>query len=150
MLDNMHTRPQRLSEQLETMQRLLSRSFGLDGAPGSIRSAAYGAFPEINVGRTPATVEVFAFAPGIDAASINVTIERNVLKISGARASAIPSRDVQLQLYANERPEGRFSRAVTLPDDVDPLKVQATYRNGILRVSIALSAAAQPQRITVQ
>ncbi|NKI94898.1 Hsp20/alpha crystallin family protein [Rhizobacter sp. SG703] len=149
MLDNMHT-PQRLSEQLETMHRLLSRSFGLDGAPGSIRSVAYGAFPEINVGRTPASIEVFAFAPGIDAASIDVTIERNVLKISGSRASAIPQRDVQVQLYSNERPEGRFSRAVTLPDDVDPLKVQAKYRDGILRVSIALSAAAQPQRIAVQ
>jgi HSP20 family protein len=150
MLDNMHTRPQRLSEQLETMQRLLSRSFGLDGAPGGIRSVAYGAFPEINVGRTPASVEVFAFAPGIDAASIDVTIERNVLKISGSRASAIPTRDAQIQLYSNERPEGRFSRAVSLPDDVDPLKVQAKYRDGILRVSIALSAAAQPQRIAVQ
>jgi len=150
MLDTMNTRPQRLSEQLETMQRLLSRSFGLDGAPGGIRSVAYGAFPEINVGRTPTSVEVFAFAPGIDAASIDVTIERNVLKISGARASAIPTRDAQVQLYSNERPVGRFSRAVSLPDDVDPLKVQATYRNGILRVSIALSAAAQPQRIAVQ
>jgi HSP20 family protein len=150
MLETMTMRPQSLSEQLETMQRLLSRSFGLDGAPGSIRSVAYGAFPEINVGRTPTSVEVFAFAPGIDAASIDVTIERNVLKISGSRASAIPARDAQVQLYSNERPAGRFSRAVSLPDDVDPLKVQATYRNGVLRVSIALSAAAQPQRIAVQ
>jgi HSP20 family protein len=150
MLETMTMRPQSLSEQLETMQRLLSRSFGLDGAPGSIRSVAYGAFPEINVGRTPTSVEVFAFAPGIDAASIDVTIERNVLKISGSRASAIPARDAQVQLYSNERPVGRFSRAVSLPDDVDPLKVQATYRNGVLRVSIALSAAAQPQRIAVQ
>jgi HSP20 family protein len=150
MLETMTMRPQSLSEQLETMQRLLSRSFGLDGAPGSIRSVAYGAFPEINVGRTPTSVEVFAFAPGIDAASIDVTIERNVLKISGSRASAIPARNTQVQLYSNERPAGRFSRAVSLPDDVDPLKVQATYRNGVLRVSIALSAAAQPQRIAVQ
>jgi HSP20 family protein len=150
MLETMTMRPQSLSEQLETMQRLLSRSFGLDGAPGSIRSVAYGAFPEINVGRTPTSVEVFAFAPGIDAASIDVTIERNVLKISGSRASAIPARDTQVQLYSNERPVGRFSRAVSLPDDVDPLKVQAKYRNGVLRVSIALSAAAQPQRIAVQ
>lgn len=150
MLETMTMRPQSLSEQLETMQRLLSRSFGLDGAPGSIRSVAYGAFPEINVGRTPTSVEVFAFAPGIDPASIDVTIERNVLKIAGSRASAIPTRDAPVQLYSNERPAGRFSRAVSLPDDVDPLKVQATYRNGVLRVSIALSAAAQPQRIAVQ
>lgn len=150
MLDTMLSRPQSLFDQLESVQRLLSRSFGADGAPGGIRSVAYGAFPEINVARTPTSVEVFAFAPGIDAHSLDVTIERNVLRISGVRASAIPRRDGQVQLYANERPEGRFSRAVSLPDDVDPLKVDAKYRDGILRVSIALSAAAQPQRIAVK
>ena len=75
-----------------------------------------------------------------------MTIERNVLKVSGTRTASVPRRDAQVQLYANERPDGRFSRAVSLPDDVDPLKVEAKYRDGILRVSIALSAAAQPQR----
>ena len=150
MLDTMLSRPQSLFDQLDAMQRLLSRSLGAEGAPGGIRSVAYGAFPEINVGRTPSSVEVFAFAPGIDASSLEVTIERNVLKISGVRASSIPSRDANVQLYANERPEGRFSRGVSLPDDVDPLKVEAKYRDGILRISIALSAAAQPQRIAVK
>lgn len=150
MLEIMSTRPQSLFDQLDAMHRLLSRSFGVEGAPGAIRSVAYGAFPEINVARTASSVEVFAFAPGIDASSVEVTIERNVLKISGVRASGIPSRDAKVQLYANERPEGRFSRAVSLPDDVDPLKVEAKYRDGILRISIAVSAAAQPQRITVQ
>ncbi len=150
MPETMFTRPQSLFDQLETMQRLLSRSFGVEGMPGGIRSVGYGAFPEINVGRTPASIEVFAFAPGIDAAALDVTIERNVLKISGARSPAVPRRDAQLQLYSNERPDGRFSRAVSLPDDVDPLKVEARYRDGILRVSIALSASAQPQRIAVQ
>ena len=149
MLDTMLSRPQSLFDQLDAMQRLLSRSLGTEGAPGGIRSVAYGAFPEINVGRTPASVEVFAFAPGIDASSLDVTIERNVLKISGNRVSAIPTRDAKVQLYANERSQGRFSRAVTLPDDVDPMKVEAKYRDGILRISIGLSAAAQPQRIAV-
>ena len=150
MLDTMLSRPQHLFDQLDAMQRLLSRSLGAEGAPGGIRSAAFGAFPEINVGRTPTSIEVFAFAPGIDASALDVTIERNVLKISGVRASAIPTRDAKVQLYSNERPEGRFSRAVSLPDDVDPLKVEARYRDGILRISIALSAAAQPQRIAVK
>ena len=149
MLEIMHTRPQSLFDQLDAMQRLLSRSFG-EGAPGGIRAVAYGAFPEINVGRTPDSVEVFAFAPGIDASSIDVTIERNVLKISGARTSGLPSRDAKAHVYANERPEGHFSRAVSLPDDVDPLNVKASYRDGVLRVSVALSAAAQPQRIAVR
>ncbi len=147
---DMLSRPQGLFEQLESIQRLLSRASGIAGAPGGIRSVAYGAFPEINVGRTPNSVEVFAFAPGIDASSLDVTIERNVLKVSGTRTAGIAKSEPKVQLYANERPEGRFSRAVSLPDDVDPLKVEAKYRDGILRVSVALSAAAQPQRISVQ
>jgi HSP20 family protein len=146
----MLSRPQSLFDQLDVIQRLLSRSLGAEGAPGGIRSIAFGAFPEINVGRTPTSVEVLAFAPGIDAPSLEVTIERNLLKISGTRASAIPHRDAKVQLYANERHQGRLSRAVTLPDDVDPLKVEARYTDGILRISIALSAAAQPQRISVK
>jgi HSP20 family protein len=150
MFDTMLSRPQSLFDQLESIQRLLARAGAGEGAPGGIRSVAYGAFPEINVGRTPNSVEVFAFAPGIDASSLDVTIERNVLKISGARSSAIPKGDSKIQLYANERPQGRFSRAVSLPDDVDPLKVDAKYRDGVLRVSIALSASAQPPRISVQ
>lgn len=150
MRETMLSRPQGLFDQLDTIHRMLARAGGLEAAPGGIRSVAYGAFPEINVGRTPTSVEVFAFAPGIDASSLDVTIERNVLKIAGARPSGIPKAEGNRQLYANERPEGRFSRAVSLPDDVDPLQVKATYRDGILRVSVALSAAAQPQRITVQ
>ena len=150
MFDTMLSRPQSLFDQLDSMQRLLARSLGAESAPGGIRSVGHGAFPEINVGRTPASVEVFAFAPGIDLASLDVTIERNVLKIAGVRTSELPSRDGKTQRYAQERPEGRFSRAVSLPDDVDPLKVEATYRDGVLRISVALSAAAQPQRIAVQ
>lgn len=150
MLDTMLSRPQSLFDQLETMHRLLARSLGSEGAPGGIRSVGYGAFPEINVGRTPTSVEVFAFAPGVDASSLDVTIERNVLRISGERVAPTPKADGRSQLYANERLTGRFTRAVSLPDDVDPLKVQATCRDGILRISVALSATAQPQRITVQ
>jgi HSP20 family protein len=41
-------------------------------------------------------------------------------------------------------------RAVSLPDDIDPGQVRATYREGVLQVSIARSESAQPKRITVQ
>lgn len=150
MLETMFARPQGIFEQLETLQRALSSSMGWDGGPGTIRSVAQGAFPEVNVGRTPKSVEVFVFAPGLDASSIDVTVQRNVLKISGSRSSPIPRGDDQVQLYANERPQGQFARGISLPDDADTSRIEARYRNGILRVSIAVSEAAQPQRIAVQ
>jgi HSP20 family protein len=45
---------------------------------------------------------------------------------------------------------GSFSRTVSLPDDVDPAKVNASYHDGVLQISIARRESAQPQRITVQ
>ncbi len=84
------------------------------------------------------------------AASIDVTVERGVLRISGERDGAGRGKDAKVQAYAAERPVGRFSRAVSLPDDADTSKVEAKYRDGVLQVSIGLSESAQPQRSKVQ
>ncbi|WP_349742061.1 Hsp20/alpha crystallin family protein [Roseateles cavernae] len=127
----------------------------LDGAagalPGSIRSVAQGSEPAINIGRTPGSIEVYAFAPGLDAQRIEVTLDRGVLRISGERASGVPEdRPAQLHVYTRERATGRFNRAVALPDDVDPDRVSASYRDGVLQISIARRESAQARRITVQ
>ena len=124
------------------------------GRPSSIRSAAPGAFPAINIGQTPASVEVWAFAPGIDASKLEVNIDRGVLTLAGERTSSLPddkqARERKLSVYSQERPYGSFRRAISLPDDVDPARVNATYRDGVLQVSIARRESAQPRRITVQ
>ena len=124
------------------------------GRPSSIRSAAPGAFPAVNIGQTPASVEVWAFAPGLDASKLEVNIDRGVLTLSGERASSLPddqqARERKLTVYSQERPYGSFKRAISLPDDVDPARVSATYRDGVLQVSIARRESAQPRRITVQ
>ncbi|MBX3604862.1 MAG: Hsp20/alpha crystallin family protein [Piscinibacter sp.] len=146
----MFYRPQGLFDQLSALHQALTRSLAGDGMPDAIRSVAAGAYPGINVGRTAKSLEIYAFAPGIDAASIDVTVERGVLKISGERHAPKQSSDAKVQAYASERPQGRFSRAITLPDDVDTSKVEAKYRDGVLHISIAVSEAAQPQRIPVQ
>ena len=145
----MFYRPQGLFDQLASLQRTLSRSLSADGAPGSIRSAASGNAPPVNVGRTATSIEVYAFAPGLDAGSIDVTIERGILRISGERKAAQHGNG-PVQAYANERAQGRFTRALSLPDEADTSKVEARYRDGVLRVSVALQQTAQPQRIAVQ
>ena len=150
MLDTMFYRPQGLFDQLTTLHQALTRSLAAEGSPDAIRSVAAGSYPGINVGRTAKSLEVYAFAPGLEAASIDVTVERGVLKISGERHGHKAAADAKVQTYAAERPQGRFTRAITLPDDVDTAKVQAKYRDGVLQVSIAVAETAQPQRIAVQ
>jgi HSP20 family protein len=149
MIDTLFYRPQGLFDQLASLHRTLSRSLASDGVPDGIRAMAAGSAPPVNVGRTAKSIEVYAFAPGLDAGSIDVTIERGILRISGER-KPIQQENGPAHTYANERSHGRFMRALSLPDDADTGKVEARYRDGVLRVSVAVQEAAQPQRITVQ
>lgn len=142
--------PNSLFGQFERLRRELDDVFGVSALPSSIRSVTPGTLPAINVGRTPASVEVYAFAPGLDASKIDVSLDRGVLRIAGERVSGIPADDAKGQVYARERGAGRFTRAISLPDDVDPAQVNASYRDGVLQISIARRESAQPKRITVQ
>lgn len=139
----------------DRLRREFDELFGLTGLPTSIRSAAPGAFPAINIGHTPTSVEVYAFAPGIEPKEIDVTIDRGVMTISGERKSTLPSEDGKsndrnVSVYGNERFAGRFRRAISLPEDVDPAKVEANYRDGVLHVSVGRRESALPKRITIQ
>ena len=136
--------------QFERLRRELDDVFGVPVLPNSIRSVAPGSFPAINVGRTPTSVEIYAFAPGLDATKIDVTLDRGVLRISGERASGIPAEHPKVNVYTRERGTGSFTRAISLPDDVDPTHVNASYHDGVLQVSVARRESAQPKRITVQ
>ena len=134
----------------DRLRRELDELSGWSGLPTSIRSTAPGAFPAINVGNTPGSVEIYAFAPGIDPKQIELTIDRGVLSISGERPSGLPAGDNKVNVYGNERFFGSFRRAISLPEDVDTSKVNASYRDGVLHVSISRRESALPKRITVQ
>lgn len=142
--------PNSLFGQFERLRRELDDVFGVSGLPSSIRSVTPGTVPAINVGRTPTSVEVYAFAPGLDASKIDVSLDRGVLRIAGERASGIPADDLKVHVYTRERGAGSFTRAISLPDDVDPALVNASYRDGVLQISIGRRESAQPKRITVQ
>jgi len=134
---------QRLRDELDDL-------FGAIGTPSGIRAVAPGTFPAINVGNLPQSLEVYAFAPGIDAAKIEVTVDRGVLTLAGERPSTLPDDHTKTNVYSRERPSGRFRRAISLPDDADPAKVQATYRDGVLHISVARRDAPVPTRIAIQ
>ena len=142
--------PNSLFGQFDRLRRELDDMFGIAGLPSSIRSVAPGTWPAFNIGRTSNSLEVYAFAPGLDPAKIEVTLDRGVLRVSGERISTIPSDDSKVHVYTRERGTGSFSRAIALPDDVDPAHVNASYRDGVLQVSVARRESEQPKRIAVQ
>jgi HSP20 family protein len=116
----------------------------------SIRGFGRGGFPALNVGGTPQSVEIYAFAPGLEPTSLNVNLDRGVLTISGERKASLPGPEEKAAVHINERFAGRFSRVVSLADDLDPNAVSADYRDGVLHVSVKRRESAQPRRITVQ
>jgi HSP20 family protein len=149
MYESFLTSPGGLAADFERLQRDLQLAFGLAGRPGSIRAVASGTFPPLNVGSTPASIEIYAFAPGMTAQDFDVRVERGVLSIEGERKRDRPE-DPKQPVYANERFVGRFRRAVSLPEDADPEQVSARYRDGVLHISVARRQAMQPRRIAIQ
>src|SRR4051812_35060375 len=69
----------------------------------SIRGSGWGTFPAIDIGTTPDTIEVVAFAPGIDPSRLEVVIDKGLLTISGERPSALPAEAPGVSIYAQER-----------------------------------------------
>jgi len=150
MYESLLNYPNSLFGEFERLRRELDDAFGASGLPSSIRSLAAGSAPAINIGRTANSVEVYAFAPGLDASKIEVTLDRGVLHIAGERASTAPPAGGKVNVWARERGAGQFTRAIALSDDVDPAHVKASYRDGVLQISIARHEASQPKRIAVQ
>jgi len=139
--------PRDVFAELDRLQRDMTGLF--DYSP-SIRGIGRGGYPALNVGSTPTSVEVYAFAPGIDPAAVEINLDRGVLTIDGERKSTLPAGDAKTALHLNERFAGRFRRVVSLPDDIDPAAVTADYRDGVLHVSVKRRESAQPRRIEVQ
>lgn len=138
--------PRDMFAEFDRLQRELQTVF--DATP-SIRGFGRGGYPALNVGSTPTSVEVYAFAPGLETSSIDVHLERGVLTLAGERKAPVGNGD-KVTMHMDERFSGRFRRVVSLPDDIDPNAVKADYRDGVLRVSIQRKASAQPRRIEVQ
>ncbi|HEU4539930.1 MAG TPA: Hsp20/alpha crystallin family protein [Jiangellaceae bacterium] len=82
--------------------------------------------------------------PGIDADSVDVTVEQNVLTVQ-ARRPALEGVD----LTVAERPTGSFSRQIFLGDTLDVEKLEADYSDGVLTIQIPVMEAAQPRKIQI-
>jgi HSP20 family protein len=139
--------PRDVFAEVDRLQRELQQSF--DTVSPSIRGFARG-YPALNVGSTLRSVEIYAFAPGMDPSRIAVNLERGLLTIEGERATTVQPDDGKTTAHINERFDGHFRRVVSLPDDVNPDAIHADYRDGVLHVSVQRRESAQPRRIEVK
>ena len=84
--------------------------------------------------------------PGIDPATVDLSVEDNVLTVRAAR----PARSTDgVEFLVAERPTGEFSRQLVLGNGLDLGRIAATYDAGVLTVTVPVAETAKPRKITV-
>lgn len=131
-------------ELLNEFNRYFDRA---DASTGAAGSTAAEWTPAVDIEEYADKFVLYADVPGVDLKSIEVTLEKGVLTLSGNREKAVEAAGVEARRI--ERSSGRFSRRFSLPDTVDGDSVTAKSGNGVLEVAIPKRPAAQPRKITV-
>jgi HSP20 family protein len=98
-----------------------------------------GSWPSLEVNATENDVRVSAELPGMDEKDIEVLVDNDVLTIRGEKKSETEDKDRRF----SERYYGRFERSLALPFEVDEAKAEASFKNGVLTVTIPKSATAK-------
>ena len=85
--------------------------------------------------------------PGVDEKSVDINLDKNVLTITG---SIVPDEMKDYRLAYAEYDTGDYQRAFTLSNEIDIQKIEATVKNGVLRLVLPKAKAAKPKKITVR
>jgi len=83
--------------------------------------------------------------PGVSPDSVNLDVERNVLTVRAER----PALNQEREMVSAERPRGVFSRQLFLGETLDTERIEASYQDGVLRLSIPVAERAKPRRISI-
>lgn len=103
--------------------------------------------PPVDIQETEDGYRLTAELPGLTKEDINITLENNVLRLSGERKF---QKDVKKENYHRiERSYGTFSRSFVLPQQVNSDKVEAAFENGLLTLTVPKAEQAKPRKITI-
>jgi HSP20 family protein len=136
-----------LFDQVERMRQQIDSVFGTGTGYSSIRAVAAGTYPAVNVGSSADRVDVYVFATGLDPNNLDIQLQQNLLTIAGKRELQRQDNGIY---YLRERFNGEFRRVLSLPEDVDSEKVEATYRDGVLHIIVQRREAVKPRQIEIK
>lgn len=111
------------------------RGFGAPSLGGVSRSFAW---PHVELGETHKDIRIIAELPGLDEKDVDISLEEGVLTLRGEKRSEVEDKD---RGYS-ERSYGRFERRIGLPKGIDRDGANATFRNGVLTVTLPKTEAA--------
>lgn len=110
--------------------------------------AERGIFPTVNIWTNPESVVVTAELPGYEPADIQLSVERDLLKMHGKGGQA--GSQEGNHYHRRERGCGEFERAIRLPYGVEANKVEAKFTNGILSITLPRAEAEKPKKIQIK
>jgi len=122
----------------QEMDRLVNQVFGTQRASAAMPMDLY---------RTGDHYVMKVDLPGVDPGSIDVSVEDRTLTI---RAERTLENDADVQWLARERAQGTFARQLTVGRGLDLERIDATYSDGVLALTIPVAEDAKPRRIEVQ
>jgi HSP20 family protein len=132
---------------LDQLRREMLRIFD-SGTGTTFNDIGVGVFPPMNITQDDDNFYLRAEVPGIKASELSISAVRNRVSIAGKRE--IQQEHERVSYHRRERPEGSFSRTVTLPAEVDAERVEAKYADGVLTIKLPKAEAAKPRQITVK
>jgi HSP20 family protein len=119
------------------LDRMTQQAFGTPARPAAMPIDAY---------RHAEEFVVELDLPGVDAGSIDLTVEKNVLTIHAERRRTSPE---DAELVVGERPHGTFSRQLFLGESLDADRLVASYADGVLTLRVPIAEKAKPRRIEI-
>jgi len=106
--------------------------------------------PAVDVRETNDELTMLVELPGLDTKEVSVSVEKNVLTISGEKKKMFEEGDDDSKYHVVERYYGRFERSFRLPQTVSADKVDARLKDGVLAISLPKVEATKPRKIEVK
>ena len=107
--------------------------------------------PSLDVVERADAYVISAELPGVDPATVDISFENNTLTLSGTKQPSVVAQEKdELRVYTAERLSGSFERAVRLPEYVEGDKIEASYTNGVLTITVPKAQAARARKIEVK
>lgn len=138
------------ARELHSIQQEMNRLFGtfFDSPAGAGNGASLRRWiPAMDLVEEGDHYVLRADLPGVSESDVKVELEDNVLTISGERRSEHEER--KEGRYRVERATGVFSRALTLPEGVDPERIEASFEKGVLEVRVPKPEERTPRRVAI-
>jgi HSP20 family protein len=133
--------------ELEQLRRQIGRMVDEFSGTPSLSGRA-GVFPAVNVSENRENYYLRAELPGVVAADLDIQATGKTISVAGERK--IAGADENTRYHRREREAGKFSRVISLPDDIDPDQVKANMTDGVLTVVVPKAEKAKPHQITVK